>query len=119
MFEKKGYILVDKKAIDEDALITIALDAGAEDIRNDPKEENYEVICSPDNIGVVNDAIKRAGIPVSLSEVTMLPKSYVTIDGKTAEQMVRLMDVLEDSEDVQNVYANFDIPDEVVAKTGK
>jgi YebC/PmpR family DNA-binding regulatory protein len=119
MFEKKGYILVDKKAVDEDALITVALDAGAEDIRNDPKEENYEVICSPDNIGMAKGAIKSAGIPVALSEVTMLPKSYVTIDGKSAEQMVRLMDVLEDSEDVQNVYANFDIPDEVVAKTGK
>lgn len=119
MFEKKGYILVDKKAVDEDALITVALDAGAEDIRNDPKEENYEVICSPDNIGMAKGAIKSAGIPVALSEVTMLPKSYVTIDGKSAEQMVRLMDVLEDNEDVQNVYANFDIPDEVVAKTGK
>jgi transcriptional/translational regulatory protein YebC/TACO1 len=58
-------------------------------------------------------------IPVVLSEITMLPKSYVTLDGRSAEQMVKLLDLLEDNEDVQNVFANFDIPDDVMAKTGK
>ncbi len=119
MFEKKGYILIDKNAVDEDALMSVALDAGAEDIKNDQKEENYEVICTPDDFGVVKDAFEKALIPVVLSEITMLPKSYVTLDGKSAEQMVKLLDLLEDNEDVQNVFANFDIPDDVMAKTGK
>ena len=119
MFEKKGYILVDKNTADEDALMSVALDAGAEDIKNDQKEENYEVICAPDDLGAVKDAFEKALIPVVLSEITMLPKSYVTLDGKSAEQMVKLLDLLEDNEDVQNVFANFDIPDDVMAKTGK
>ena len=119
MFEKKGYILVDKNAVDEDTLMSVALDAGAEDIKNDQKEENYEVICTPDDLAAVKGAIEKAVIPVILSEVTMLPKVYVTLDGKSAEQMVKLLDLLEDNEDVQNVYANFDIPDDVMAKTGK
>ena len=119
MFEKKGYILVDKNAVDEDALMSVALDAGAEDIKNDQKEENYEVICTPEDLGAVKGAIEKAVIPVVLSEITMLPKIFVTLDGKSAEQMVKLLDLLEDNEDVQNVYANFDIPDDVMAKTGK
>jgi YebC/PmpR family DNA-binding regulatory protein len=119
MFEKKGYILVDKNTVDEDTLMSVALDAGAEDIKNDQKEENYEVICTPDDLGTVKSAIEKALIPVVLSEITMLPKSYVTLDGRSAEQMVKLLDLLEDNEDVQNVFANFDIPDDVMAKTGK
>ncbi len=116
MFEKRGYLLVEKKSTDEDTLMSAVIEAGAIDMKNDPKEENYEVITAAEDVSRVKAALERAGIPVALAEVTMLPKSYVPLDAKAAEQMTRLMDALEEHEDVQNVYANFDIPDEVMAK---
>ncbi|MFZ6016155.1 MAG: YebC/PmpR family DNA-binding transcriptional regulator [Nitrospirota bacterium] len=116
MFEKKGYILVEKTKIDEDTLMTVALETGAEDMRNDPEEDNYEIITAPEDMNKVKTSIEAAGIPVSFAEITMLPKSYVSLDERTAEQMMRLIDALEDHDDVQNVYVNFDIPDEVIAK---
>ncbi|MCL5024325.1 MAG: YebC/PmpR family DNA-binding transcriptional regulator [Nitrospirae bacterium] len=119
MFMKKGYILMDKGKVDEETLMTVALDAGAEDMKNDPREDNYEVITAPEDLTVVKAAIENAGLPVSLAETTMLPKSYVLLDEKAAEQMMRLTESLEENEDVQNVYANFDIPDEVMTKAGK
>lgn len=119
MFENRGYVLVDKTKVDEDTLMSVALDAGAEDMRNDPKEDNYEIITTPENMGKVKASIETSGIPVSLAEITMLPKSYVTINEKHAEQMMRLVEALEDHDDIQNVYTNFDIPDEVMAKIGR
>ncbi len=119
MFDKKGYILVSKEKVSEDAVMSVALDAGAEDMKNDPNEENYEIITAPEDFSSVREAIEKANIPISSAEVSMLPKNYVVLDEKAAEQMVRLMDSLEDHEDVQNVYANFDIPDEVMEKAGK
>ena len=119
MFEKKGYILVEKTKIDEDSLMSAALEAGAEDMKNDPGEDSYEIITAPEDVNKVKAALEAAGIPVSLAEITMLPKSYVALDGKSAEQIIRLVDVLEDHEDIQNVYTNFNIPDEVMAKVGK
>jgi len=114
MFDKKGYILVDKKVIDEDSLMSVALDAGAEDIKNDPEEENYEVITAPEDLKKVREAIEKENIEFNLAEITMLPKSYVKLEAKAAEQMMKLMDALEDHDDVQNIYANFDIPDEIL-----
>lgn len=119
MFDKKGYILVNKSKSSEDTVMSIALDAGAEDMKNDPDEENYEIITAPEDFTRVKDAIEKANIPVASAEVSMLPKNYVVLDEKAAEQMVRLMDALEDNDDIQNVYANFDIPDEVAEKAGK
>ncbi len=119
MFEKKGYILVEKTKIDEDSLMSAALEAGAEDMKNDPGEDSYEIITAPEDVNKVKAAIEAAGITVSLAEITMLPKSYVALDGKSAEQIIRLVDALEDHEDIQNVYTNFNIPDEVMAKVGK
>lgn len=116
MFEKKGYIIIEKTKIDEDTLMSVALDAGTEDMRNDPKEDNYEIITMPENMNNVKATIEASGIPVSLAEITMLPKSYVTLDKKQAEQMIRLIEALEDHYDVQNVYTNFDVSDEVIAK---
>lgn len=118
MFSKKGYILVDKTKTDEDTLMAVALEAGAEDMRNDPKEDNYEVVTVPEDMNKVKTSLEAAGIPVSLAEITMLPKSYIALDEKSAEQMLRLVDALEDHDDVQNVYTNFDITDEVIAKVG-
>lgn len=119
IFDKKGYILVEKNKVDEDTLIAIALEAGAEDMKNDPKEDNYEIITTPETMNKVKSAIEAAGIPISLAEITMLPKSYVNLDEKTAEQMIKLIEILEDHEDIQNVYTNFDIPDEVLLKVEK
>ncbi|MGQ9569785.1 MAG: YebC/PmpR family DNA-binding transcriptional regulator [Thermodesulfovibrionales bacterium] len=119
MFEKKGYILVEKSKIDEDTLMSVALEAGAEDMKNDPNEENFEIITAPEDMSRIKLALESANFPISLSEITMLPKSYVALDEKSAEQMIRLIDALEDHEDIQNVYTNFDIPDEVMAKVGK
>lgn len=116
IFEKKGYILVEKTAVDEDALIMIALDAGAEDVKNDPKENNYEIITSPENFNVVKETVKKQRIPVFFAEITMLPKNYVPLDDKTAEQMLRLIETLQDNDDVQNVYANFDITEATLEK---
>jgi YebC/PmpR family DNA-binding regulatory protein len=119
MFDKKGYILIEKTKTDEDSLMAAALEAGAADMKSDPGEDNYEIITAPEDLNKVKSALEAAGIPVALAEITMLPKSYVALDEKSAEQMIRLVDTLEDHEDIQNVYTNFDIPDEVMAKVGK
>ena len=111
MFEKKGYIVVESKSVDEEELIEAALDAGAEDIRED--NSNFEVITAPEDFEAVKAAIESAAIPYLLAEVTMLPQTTVNLAGKEAEQMVRLMESLEDCEDVQKVYTNADIPDEI------
>ncbi len=119
MFEKKGYILVEKTNIDEDSLMLITLESGAEDMKNDPREDSFEIITAPEDMNKAKTSLEAAGVPFSLAEITMLPKSYVSLDEKTANQMIRLIEALEDHEDVQNVYTNSDIPDEVMAKVGK
>jgi YebC/PmpR family DNA-binding regulatory protein len=116
LFEKSGYILVEKTVVDEDSLMSVAVEAGASDMKNEDNEENYEIITGSDDLNEVKDALSRAGVPVSLAEVTMLPSNYVMLDGRQAEQMTRLMDALEEHDDVQNVYANFDIPEETLRK---
>ncbi|NOX20266.1 MAG: YebC/PmpR family DNA-binding transcriptional regulator [Nitrospirae bacterium] len=116
IFEKKGLILVNKKTIDEDSLMAIALEAGAEDLKNDPKEENYEIITSSDDFQAVKEALQKEGVQIAMAEITMIPKSHVSVEGETADKMLKLMEVLEDHDDVQNVYANFDMPEEVMAK---
>jgi YebC/PmpR family DNA-binding regulatory protein len=119
MFDKKGYILINKAQATEDSVMSAALDAGAEDMKNDPVDENFEIVTAPEDFNNVKAAIEKANIPVASAEITMLPKNYVVLDGKAAEQMIKLMDALEDHDDVQNVYANFDIPAEVAEKAGK
>jgi len=114
IFDKCGYILVEKGVVDEDTLMGVALEAGATDMKNDPDEDNYEIITNPEDVNAVKDAIGKAGIEVSMSEVTMLPQNYINLEGKQAEQMARLMELLEDHDDVQNVYANFDIASELI-----
>ncbi|MBW2469481.1 MAG: YebC/PmpR family DNA-binding transcriptional regulator [Deltaproteobacteria bacterium] len=112
MFKKKGYIAVENKAVDEEALMEAALDAGAEDIRED--DSNFEVITAPEDFEAVKNAINGASIPYIVAEVTMLPQSTTFLKGKEAEQMVKLMEALEDCDDVQKVYTNADIPEEIV-----
>ena len=117
IFDKRGYILVGKKVIEEEMLMSVALDAGAEDMKNEPEEENYEIITAPEDLKKVREAIEKENVTINLAEITMLPKSYVKLDTKDAEKMLRLMDALEEHDDVQNVFANFDIPEEIMAKT--
>jgi transcriptional/translational regulatory protein YebC/TACO1 len=112
MFDKKGYIAVENKAVDEEALMEAALDAGAEDIRED--DSNFEVITAPEDFEAVKNAIDSAAIPYIEADVTMLPQTTTYLKGKEAEQMVRLMEALEDCDDVQKVYTNADIPEEIV-----
>ena len=94
--------------------MSIALDAGAEDMKNDPKEDNYEIITAPETLDTVKNAIAGHKMDISLAEVTMLPKNYVPLEGNAAEQMIRLIDALEDHDDIQNVYANFDVADDTL-----
>ena len=113
MFNKKGSIVFDKKAIPEEELIELALEAGAEDVKDE--ENQFEVVTSLEDFANVKAAFDDRGLKYELAEITMLPQTTVAIeDTKTAQQILRLMDALEDSDDVQNVYANFDIPDQIL-----
>lgn len=109
LFEKKGYIVVDKAAKPEEELFEIAIEAGADDLREDG--DNFEIITSPENFENVQTAIKSAGIEPQMAEVSMVPQTYVKLEGVSAQQMLRLMETIEDHDDVQKVYANFDIDD--------
>lgn len=117
MFTKKGYLLVPKEGTDEERLLTVALESGAEDIRSDDPE-NHEVVTAPGDFEAAKAALSAAGFSLPSAEVTMLPSSSVTLEGKDAEAMVRLMEALEDHDDVTHVYANFDVPQEVLEKVG-
>lgn len=112
MFEPKGIITIQKDSVDEETLLLAALEAGAEDVRTEG--DTYEVVTAPDDFAAVRDAIAAAGIKYTTAELTRLPKSTITVDGKEARQVLRLVDQLEDSDDVQQVYSNFDIPEEVL-----
>jgi len=112
MFDKKGYIVVERSTIDEDTLMEAALDAGAEDVRED--ESNYEIITAPEDFEAVKAAVDEKAIPYLDAEITMLPQTSTNLQGKEAEQMIRLMDMLEDCDDVQKVYTNADIPEELI-----
>lgn len=111
LFDKKGYLVVEKSVVDEDTLMETALDAGAEDVREDG--ENFEVITEPGDFDGVRDAIEGAGIATIAAEITMLPQTVTPVAGKEADQMVRLMETLEDCDDVQKVYTNADLPDDM------
>jgi len=107
MFSKKGYIVVEKSKADEETLLSVVVDAGADDLRDDGS--NWEIISAPENFQQVLDSLKAVNVEPGVAEVSMLPQSYVKLTGKQAEQMLRLMEELEEHEDVQHVYANFDI----------
>jgi len=107
MFEKKGYIVVEKAAKSEEELFELAIDAGADDLRDD--EDNFEIITSPDAFDTVLTAVKGAGIDPQVAEVEMVPQNYIKLEGGDARQMLKLMEALEDHDDVQKVSANFDI----------
>ena len=111
MFDKKGLIVVSKENSDEDMLMEIALDAGAEDIKEE--SDMFEIITEPLDFDAVKDAVDAAQITCELAEITMIPQNMTKLVGKEAEQMIRFMDVLDDCDDVQTFYSNAYIPDEV------
>jgi len=112
MFTMKGYILIEKTQAKEDELMSIALEAGAEDFKSDDK--NYEIFTAPQDFEKVKAAIEAKGIKMQDAEVTMIPSSTVKVTGSEAKQVLALIDLLEEHDDVQQVYANFDIPDEIM-----
>ena len=111
MFDKKGLISVSKEHADEETLMDLALDAGAEDIIEET--DSFDIITEPGEYDAVKDAIDAAQIKYELSEITMIPQNMTKLDGKEAEQMIKFMEALDDSDDVQKFYSNADIPDEV------
>ncbi|MCL4474576.1 MAG: YebC/PmpR family DNA-binding transcriptional regulator [Actinobacteria bacterium] len=112
IFERKGSIVVDAGATDEDTLMTVAIDAGAEDVTQD--ENIYEIVTDPSDFMAVREALEAAGIPFTSAELAMLPKNTVQLEMSDAKKMLRLMDALEESDDVQEVHANFDISEEIL-----
>ncbi len=117
IFEKKGNIVFNKNDVDEDALMELVLEAGGEDVVE--QESEYEVITDPSAFEAVREAIEKAGLTYVMAEIGMIPQNTVKMDEKKAEQMLKLMEKMEDNDDVQHVYANFDIPDEIMEKLGQ
>jgi len=107
MFDRKGYFVVEKSAADEEKLLELALGAGADDMRED--EGNFEIFTAPENFDAVRAAMDSATIPTAAAEISMMPQNYVKLEGKNAQTMLKLMEILEDHEDIQNVWSNFDI----------
>jgi YebC/PmpR family DNA-binding regulatory protein len=112
MFSKKGYIVVDKTAADEEKLLNVALEAGADDVRDDG--DSWEVLSEPSAFEMVRDAVKGLGVEPGTAQVAMLPQNYIKLQGKEASQMVKLMENLEDHDDVQHVWSNFDIEEKEI-----
>jgi len=114
MFDRKGYIVVEQSKASEDQLLDIALEAGAEDLREDGS--NYEIFTKPENHEGVVNSLKEHDIDMAASNLGYIPQNYVKLEGKQAHQLLRLMEELEDHDDVQNVWANFDIDEEEIAR---
>lgn len=107
MFDKKGYIVVDKEAKSEDELFEIALEAGADDVKDEG--DVFEIYTAPENFDAVLDAVKAAGIEPQAAEISMIPQNYIKLEGADAKAMLKLYDAIDDHDDVQQLYANFDI----------
>ncbi|MFC1822541.1 YebC/PmpR family DNA-binding transcriptional regulator [Thermodesulfobacteriota bacterium] len=116
MFEKKGLIISDKDKVDEDKLLEVALEAGAEDIKEE--ETEFEVLSAPTDFEAIKQAFDAEGIAYHFAEVTMITQNTINLEGKKAQQMINLMEALEDNDDINHVYANFEIPDEVMEAIG-
>jgi len=112
MFTKKGYIVIEKAKADEEKLMSAVLDAGADDLQDDV--DNWEVFSAPDVFPAVHDAVKGLGLEPATAQVSMIPQNYVKLEGKPAQQMVKLMESLEEHDDVQHVWSNFDIAEKEI-----
>ena len=112
LFEKKGYLQLDKASNSEDKVMSIVLDAGAQDMETE--EDMYMITTDPKDFEAVKEALRDNKIKIKSAEITMIPKSTVKLTGGNAKQILALVEALEDNDDVQNVYANFDVPDEML-----
>ncbi|OGR50958.1 MAG: transcriptional regulator [Elusimicrobia bacterium GWA2_62_23] len=119
MFEQKGYISVKKADAKEDELMSLSLEVGAEDFRSPEGSDEYEVITAPQDFDSVKAKLEEKKVPLVTSEITMLPKNEVNVGEDNAQRVLDLMESLEDHDDVQKVYSNFNIPDAVIAKLEK
>ena len=117
MFTKKGFITIEKDKVSEDALMDVALEAGAEDIKSDGQQ--HEITCGITDLESVKKALADKNIPTTTAEMTMVPSSYIKVTGNDANALLGLMEALEEHEDVQNVYGNFDISDEEMERISK
>jgi YebC/PmpR family DNA-binding regulatory protein len=112
MFNKKGYIVVEKAKADEEKLMAAVLEAGADDMQDD--DDNWEVLSAPEAFMAVRDAVKQLGIEPVSAQVSMIPQNLVMLEGKVAQQMLKLMEVLDDLDDVQHVWSNFDVSEQEI-----
>jgi YebC/PmpR family DNA-binding regulatory protein len=112
-FERKGYFAVEKSAADEDKLMEIAIEAGADDLQSDDPEA-YEIYTSPENFEAVRQALENTKIATVEAKLGMIPANYVTLDENKSRQVMKLLEALDDHDDVQNVWSNFDIPAEMM-----
>lgn len=112
MFERKGVLTLKKEEIDEEKLLSLVLDAGADDLKLE--NDVYEIACTPDRLETVKKALEENKISIETAAVNLIPKNTVRVEGKDAEQLLKLLDELEEHDDVQNVHSNFDIPDELI-----
>ena len=112
MFAKKGLIVVEKAKADEEKLLSVALEAGADDMSDEG--DNWEVLSDPAAFEAVRDAVKALGVEPASAQVAMLPQNYIKLTGAPANQMIRLMDALDDHEDVKQVWSNFDIEEKEI-----
>jgi YebC/PmpR family DNA-binding regulatory protein len=107
MFDRKGYFVVEKSAASEEKLLDLVLNNGGDDMCEDG--DNYELFSAPESFEALKGALEAAGVPMAASEVSMVPQNYIKLEGRDAQTMLKLMEALEDQEDIQNVWANFDI----------
>lgn len=114
MFDNKGLITIEKSQIDEEHLMAIVLEAGAEDVREE--DEIYEVVTSPEAFAAVKERLEQEKVPLASAQVTLVPKSTVDVDAKHVDQILKLTEELEDHDDVQSVSANFNIPTELMER---
>lgn len=117
MFDRKGVILAAKQELTEDKVFEMAIEAGAEDINNE--EDQYEIVTEPAELMEVKSRLEGMGLPLTSAELSMLPKNPTPLDKEQAKRVLRLLDVLEDNDDVQEVYANFDISDDIMEELAK
>ncbi len=114
MFDRKGYFVVGKNQKSEDALFEIVIEAGAEDLKDD--EDNFEIFTDQESYESVKEALRAASVEPDVGEISMIPQNYIKVEGDEARQMLRLYEAIDDHDDVQNVYANFDIDEEIASE---
>ncbi|MCY4508595.1 MAG: YebC/PmpR family DNA-binding transcriptional regulator [Acidobacteria bacterium] len=112
LFDKRGYVLVDRDAVDEESLMTAAIDAGADDLRDDGS--HWEIISAPESFDAVAAAVRALGVEPASAQVAMLPQNSVVLEGKPAQQMMKLMGALEDLDDTRHVWSNFDVSEKEI-----